>query len=203
MYVPTFSVSNRPIYIYTGNCKQHQKLTGWKLKVNFWTGGHHHDTENWYAHVFNMLLKHSGTQIVNANAAVTIKFQILSFCWNESSLFSYHLQTQGDNAAALLCLLVFWRFPSQEHGDNIQLSVAAPQVTTALSPSLVELCWMFISEMQPVSNCDRHHTGRQRKTPGKFVAVPLALLIKIPLLSVRLQLAELLNSFLKFYQRWI
>lgn len=36
---------------------------------------------------------------------------------------------------------------------------------------------MFISEKQPVSNCDRHHNGRQTKTPGKFVVVPRALLI--------------------------
>lgn len=155
------------------------------------------------AHGLNILLKYSGTEIVNANAAAIIKFQILAFCWDERSLFSHHLQTQEDNAATLYCLLVFWRFPSQEHRDKIQLAVAAPQVTTALPLSLVEICWMFIGEKQPVIDCDRYLAGRQRKIPEKFATIAQAPLINMPPLAIRMQLAVLLVSFLKLYQVWI
>lgn len=151
MYVPTFSVSNKPMY--TGNWKQHRKLTEWKLKVILRTGGHCHDRDRLdgqldlvKAHGLNILLKCSGTKVVNANAAVIIQFQVLGFWWDEWSLFSHYLQTKEDNTATLYCLPVFWWFPSHEHRDNIQLSAAAPRMTAAASQSFTEICGMFISE---------------------------------------------------------
>lgn len=138
MYVSTVSVSNMPIY--PGNWKQN--LIGWKLKVNFWTGGHYHDRENWEAQVFHMLLKCSGTEIVNANAAVTIKSQILSFCWNESSLFSYHLRTQADSAAALLSadvLMVSLPRAWRQHPDLCSCTTSDNSPVTKLGWNLLNV----------------------------------------------------------------
>lgn len=73
-----------PMNIY--NWKWHQRLTGWKLKIISWTGGHY-DTERTDKQIelvkapcLNVLLKCSGTEIANTIAAVIIKFQILVFC---------------------------------------------------------------------------------------------------------------------------